>query len=447
MKNKDFIEIAEKYGTPLYIFDTDEVVARASEIKRILNSLRENGKDGSENRIGLCYSIKANPFLIPALRKIVDKFEVCSPGELSICKHYQVPGEMIIYSGVHKELSDITEAIEYGASVLTVESKRHYDLISQAADRLDQEVEVILRLSAGSQFGMSPEDLEDILKTYTGSVSSDSVNSMDSDTSGSPHGKVTITGLHYFAGTGRTKLKHQKEELSELSSYLKKIRNMYSVPFPKLEYGPGLGFPYFEGEDFSDTLLPLKELLPALSDISSCCELTVEMGRFIASSCGYYLTRVVDTKRSFDRNWCILDGGINHVSYLGQMMGMRVPFVKHIRRESKLTCGVDTIPPRKDSQSVQGRLREESSEDGVTKENDWALCGSLCTTNDVLVRSVQMEDPNPDDLLVFCNIGAYSVTEAMFLFLSRDLPQVVLYTSENKAVSVRKPVESWKINC
>ena len=420
MKDKDFIEIAKKYATPLYVFDTDEVVFLASEIRRILNSPFENGAKES-GRIGLCYSIKANPFLIPALKDIVDKFEVCSPGELSICKHYGVLGEQIIYSGVHKELSDITEAIEYGASVLTAESIRHYELISQAAENLDKSVEVILRLSAGSQFGMSPEDLSDILKQYVNVSPSDSVNTMDSADPGGPFGKVIITGLHYFAGTGRTKLKHQREELSKLSSYLKEIRDTYSIPFPKLEYGPGLGFPYFEGEDFSDTLLPLKELLPELSEISGCSELTVEMGRFIASSCGYYLTGVVDTKRSFDRNWCILDGGINHLNYLGQMMGMRVPVIKHIHGE-------------------------EVSKDDVLKYRDWALCGSLCTTNDVLVRSVKMKDPKPRDILVFCNTGAYSVTEAMFLFLSRDMPKIVLY-ADGKTVLARDTVETWEMNC
>ena len=60
-------------------------------------------------------------------------------------------------------------------------------------------------------------------------------------------------------------------------------------------------------------------------------------------------------------------------------------------------------------------------------QQDWTLCGSLCTTNDVLVRSISLTGLQPGDLLVFENAGAYSVTEGLGLFLSRDLPQIVLW--------------------
>ncbi len=79
----------------------------------------------------------------------------------------------------------------------------------------------------------------------------------------------------------------------------------------------------FEGEDFSDTLKPVKELADDLIESASYSDLTIEMGRFIASSCGYYISKVCDVKEAYDNIWCILDGGINHMNYLGQMMGMK----------------------------------------------------------------------------------------------------------------------------
>ena len=63
---------------------------------------------------------------------------------------------------------------------------------------------------------------------------------------------------------------------------------------------------------------------------------------------------------------------------------------------------------------------------------DWTLCGSLCTTNDVLVRSMPLAGLCPGDLLVFENTGAYSVTEGLGLFLSRDLPQVILWQNARR---------------
>ena len=70
-------------------------------------------------------------------------------------------------------------------------------------------------------------------------------------------------------------------------------------------------------------------------------------------------------------------------------------------------------------------MRHFAAQQGT--QQDWTLCGSLCTTNDVLVRSISLTGLQPGDLLVFENAGAYSVTEGLGLFLSRDLPQIVLW--------------------
>lgn len=64
--------------TPYYVFDTDEFAKRAAMIRAALDC-----KGG--RRIPLCFSIKANPFLLHRLPEGLDHVEVCSPGELEIC--------------------------------------------------------------------------------------------------------------------------------------------------------------------------------------------------------------------------------------------------------------------------------------------------------------------------------------------------------------------------
>lgn len=396
LKNTVLKSIAEEYGTPSFLFDADELRERVKMIKDILC-------EGGEN-IGLCYSIKANPFLIPSLIDVVDMLEVCSPGELKICKSYKVPAEKIIYSGVHKEEEDIREAVGYGAAILTAESVRHYELIKLAASNSGAKVRVILRLSSKSQFGMSLEDIEQILKT----------NKDDEH--------IEIEGLHYFAGTQRVKLKHQREELKMLKDVFDSLRERYGLPLSWFEYGPGLSYPYFEGDDHTDTLRPVKELAGDLREAAGGCSLTVEMGRFIASSCGYYLTKVCDVKRSYDNKWVILDGGINHVNYLGQMMGMKTPVIITLPHDSE-------------------KELNNTSEQPETQ----TLCGSLCTTNDVIVRSYKGSELSIGDVLVFCNIGAYSITEGLNLFLSRNMP-VVLIRRDGIITKVRDVFETWKLN-
>ena len=387
IKDEFFGSLINSCKTPAFIFDEDELRSRAFLIRSIL------GDD-----ISLCYSVKANAFLVPALLDIVDFFEVCSPGEFDICTKLSVPCEKILYSGVHKDMWDVKRAVSYDSSIITAESKKHYELIKAASKETGKKTRVILRLSSGNQFGMSKEDIIDILKD--------------------PAEGVDIAGIHYFAGTGRSKLKRQMDELEKLDLFLGEQKERFSGDMPFFEYGPGLPFPYFEDEDRSDTLLPLKELAPKLLDLSKKYTVSIEMGRFLASSCGYYITSVSDIKTSNGVNYCIVDGGINHVSYLGQMIGMKVPVIRHFS---------------------DGRRVDDT--DGEI----FSICGSLCTINDVLVRSFAMRDPKEGDVLLFENIGAYSVTEAYGLFLSRPLPYVYML-KDGKLKKSRELTETWDIN-
>ena len=395
---------ADEYGTPSFVFDANELRYRVNRIKDILNR--------GDKKIRLCYSIKANPFLIPLLTDIADMLEVCSPGELKICMSYKVRPEMIIYSGVHKETEDIKEAMAYGAGIITAESIRHYELIRKVSQDMNKNVFIILRLSSKSQFGMSLNDIEYILR----------------ENKDNP--LVTIEGIHYFAGTQRTKLKHQREELAMLKEVIEDLRNKYGLPLRWLEYGPGLAYPYFEGEDFSDTLKPVKELADDLIESASYSDLTIEMGRFIASSCGYYISKVCDVKEAYDNIWCILDGGINHMNYLGQMMGMKTPVI--------ITLGNNKIRALNNTSEQQLNNTDKTCKTQT-------LCGSLCTTNDIMVRNYTDADLSVGDVLVFCNIGAYSITEGLNLFLSRDMP-VVLIHSDGIITKVRDVTETWKLN-
>ena len=92
-----------KSNTPAFVFDTAVLQKRAAQIREIVGET-----------VSLCYSMKANPFLVTTMLTCVDKLEVCSPGELAICKKLGVDGSRIIYSGVNKGITDIREAYELG---------------------------------------------------------------------------------------------------------------------------------------------------------------------------------------------------------------------------------------------------------------------------------------------------------------------------------------------
>ena len=416
--------MAEKYGTPTYVFDTHALQERVREIRSLFGE-----------QVSLCYSIKANPFLIPAMMEVTDHLEVCSPGELEICESLFEAGgrtdsaenyQRIVYSGVCKTLEDIREAIRVDVGIYTAESIPQLRLLEQAAGEAGRVIPVLLRLNSASQFGMSREDMFDILENLQEY----------------PH--VRVEGLHYFAGTQRKKLDRQREELDMLRSLFEEIRRTFGIALRKLEYGPGLYVPLFEGEDFSDTLAPARLLADALKEAAGWSELTVEMGRFFATQCGFYLTRVMEQKRVGTKYYALVDGGINHVAYAGQIMGMKQPVIRRIPKDPDTA---DAAAAGRDNEIGDSKCCDSESLDkeGLDQAQDWAICGSLCTTNDMLVREIHMPGLAAGDLLVFENLGAYSVTEGIYLFLSRAMPKIVLY---NRAGSVlaRDVVRTSRIN-
>ncbi len=142
------------------------------------------------------------------------------------------------------------------------------------------------------------------------------------------------------------------------------------------------------------------------------------MGRFLTASCGYYLTRVVDQKKNDAVNVCIVDGGIHHVNYYGQNMAMKTPILSYF---------------------PQHPLESEETE-------EWTVYGSLCTVADILLKKLQLVDVRVGDCLVFHNIGAYSVTEGISLFLSRSLPKIYRYQEEEGLSLLRDGLDTWPVN-
>lgn len=380
-------------STPYYVFDTDEFANRAALIKAALGDIH------------LCFSIKANPFLLSQIPECIDRVEVCSPGELEICMALGITPSSIIYSGVMKEKPDVDKAIRYGAGILTCESIRHADIISRSAleinsDQLTDKVSVILRLTSGNQFGMSLDDIEYILANpdkFAG---------------------ISVIGIHYYSGTQKS-LRKIKKDLEKVEEVLITLEEKYNFDPQLVEYGPGLCVEYFEPDWEEKEKQALDEASGVIKDFAEKYPVGIEMGRFLAASCGSYYTSVKDLKSTGDANYAILDGGIHHLNYFGQRMAMQVPPI----------CVLDEMGEQKE----------------CAKE-DYTLCGSLCTVADVLVREVSLPKLRFGDVLEFGHCGAYSVTEAPALFLSRQLPAIYIYSKAGGFKCVRNHLAASDIN-
>ncbi|WP_394522658.1 decarboxylase [Lacrimispora sp. JR3] len=377
---------ARNYQTPFYVFDTDLLAGQIKKIRTVLG-------DGPE----LCYAMKANPFLVKSLEGLVDSFEVCSPGEFAICERAELPMNKIVMSGVHKNPSDVEYALkEYGGDILyTIESLSHWQTLKAFTETYRLPVRALLRLTSGNQFGME----ECLIRKIIGN---------------GPYEFITIEGIQYFSGTQKKSPTRLSKELAMLDGLCRELKDQYDFNVSKIEYGPGLPVCYFEEEANQEDLM-LASLSASIKTLTFGGKVTLEMGRFIAASCGSYVTRVVDQKTNKGQNYCIVDGGIHQLNYYGQMLAMKKPSIVHLGKKGK-------------------------------EVKEWTVCGSLCTVNDVLVKQYPFQDLKKGDTLVFQKTGAYSVTEGMSLFLSRDFPLILLYSEKHQFQTARPSLAADQFN-
>ena len=387
MKAEIIENILKNYDTPMYVFDIDN-------LKNRINYLREH----LTKRIHLCYAIKANTFIIKEINEDIDKFEVCSPGEYSICEKAEITPEKIVISGVYKTPNVIDYMMKTSPKIgrYTVESLEQLELLDKLSKEHNLKIEVLLRLTSGNQFGINEEDIENIIQNKE------------------KYANIHFVGIQYFSGTQKRTNKRLQKEIDYLDEFLSALEEKFGYVAEELEFGTGFPVHYFEGEEFDEEEF-LKEFSLGIDNMKYKGKIIMELGRSIAASCGNYLTRVVDKKTNKGQNYAILDGGIHHLVYYGQTMAMKIP--NH------------EVYPEKNSNKIE----------------PWNLMGSLCTINDIIVKQMPVDDLQVGDVFIFKNTGAYCMTEGISLFLSRELPEVALLIN-GEIKLVREAFKTYTLN-
>ena len=381
-------KLISEVSTPFYVFDINVLRDRID----YLNSMMP------EN-VHLCYAMKANPFVVKEIDEIIEKYEICSYGEWNIAKKMGVIDSKMVISGVYKDeisMEDILNNYKNG-EVFTIESLNQIELLNKLTKEKKQVINIILRLTSGNQFGMCEEEIIEILENRA------------------KYEYLNIMGIQYFSGTQKKLSKRIIKELEYVDEFVLNLKNNLGFVVEELEFGPGFPVVYFEAEQDFDEQTYLMEIADKIKNMKYQGHITMELGRSIVASCGSYYTKVVDKKINKEGNFAILDGGMNHLVYYGQMMAMKMPML-------------DIIPKRED------KILE-----------NWNLVGALCTINDLIVKQLPVSNLEIGDIFVFKNTGAYSMTEGISLFLSRDLPKVVFVQGGEMKI-VRENINTYKFN-
>lgn len=411
---------AAAYGTPLYIYDLDEV-------GRAHGALAGALPPGAP----IHYSLKANPHpeIARTLADLGCRAEVSSPGELAIALAAGFTCPDITYTGPAKTTQEIEQALRAGVRRFSAESARDLEAVAEAARGLTErgagDVQCLLRINADQPvpgMGLAMAGVSAKFGVDFAQVLNCPAAYQDAD-------GVRITGLHLYMGSNLPAEDVLLGQFGAALSMCAELAKALGGQFSELDLGGGFGAPYArpgERPRFPGLRAGLERLLDehVPSWRSGSPIISFESGRYLVGSCGTLVTSVVDVKESKGQRYALLDSGIHH---LGGMSGLsRLPPARP--GVVLLAAEADAAPP------------------AGTDDRTVRLTGPLCTPVDQWGSLPGLAGLRPGDLLAVPNVGAYGLTASLMGFLSYPAPVEVVTgagrpTTASRVVFTRTHVE------
>lgn len=376
----DLEELANTYGTPLYVYDENTIV-------ETIKDFQESFTHELENSV-ISYSTKAfsNPYVLKILNDNGMNIDVVTGGELAVAKYVKYPPEKINFHGNNKSLEELKEAINYGLGHITIDSFNEIENLRKITLESSITQNVMIRVSPSI-------DPHTHLLTTTGILDSKfgfSIETGDAEKAIEKLMKIkslNLLGLHFHLGSPIFELKPYSEAIDYVFQFAAEMRNKYGLDMK--EFSPGGGFAL--GYQTQKKPLPISDYAKVIGEsVKKACDVhgfnipkvILEPGRALIGRAGVSIYRIGSIKTIPGvRNYVSIDGGMG-----------------------------DNIRP-----ALYG---SEYSVFSITKilENKnlmkSTISGKFCESGDVLAKDINLPDPMIDDLLVLPASGAYNLAMA-----------------------------------
>ncbi|MEU6542809.1 type III PLP-dependent enzyme [Streptomyces sp. NPDC046859] len=382
-------DLAEQYGTPLYLYDGAEITGRFQGLRERLHPSLE-----------VFYSLKANPNIsvCALLNRCGARAEVSSLTELVTARRAGVAPRDIIFLGPGKSRAELAACLDEDIHAIVCESLDELALIDEVAREKFVTARVALRVNpsfsvkgSGLTMGGKPRqfgiDEERLLAEGPGLTSR--------------YSAVRLMGVQVYLGTRILGEDTVVENTRRILDLAERVSGHLGFPLETVDVGGGLGVAYFDNEkdlDLDELTARLNPVVDAFAVRHPDTRMIMELGRFLVAASGTYVTRVRYTKQSMGENFAVTDGGTNH----------------HMA-----AVGIGSYVKRNFPIVALERLDEPAGE-------PWNITGPLCTPNDVIGKKVPMPALRAGELIGVLRSGAYGPTASPVHFLSHGYPAEVL---------------------
>ncbi|MFG5721776.1 diaminopimelate decarboxylase [Streptomyces murinus] len=396
-------EVAERFGTPVYVLDEAEVRDRCRTYRHAFPDAE------------VLYAAKA--FLCRAMARWMEEeglgLDVCSAGELELAVTTGFPPERIVLHGNAKTPRDLEAALRLGVGRVVIDSPSEIARLAAAVGpdgRQKVMVRVVPGISAGGhdKIRTGTEDQKFGLSIRDGYALHALTRILDQP-------NLELTGLHCHLGSQITGVKPYLTAVRRMVGLMARLYGQYGVVLPELDLGGGHGIAYRPGEQALDLTALARKVRAELADACASAglpvpRLIIEPGRAIAGPAGIALYRVLSVKHTGEHVFVAVDGG---------MSDNPRPALYGVRYAPRL------IGRRSAADPVRTRV-----------------VGRHCEAGDVLAADAELpSDIRPGDLLAVPVAGAYHLSMASGYNLVGRPPVVAVRDGRARLLVRRESLE------
>jgi diaminopimelate decarboxylase len=399
----DCVELAKKFGTPLYVFDEVTLRSKCQEFKTEFTKRHSNTL--------IIYASKA--FLNQALATIFKEeglgLDVVSGGELSVAQSVDFPPEKVFFHGNNKTADELKLALNWGIGRIVVDNLDELELLNSLAGKMGVRQTILLRLTPGVDPHTHRHTTTGILDSKfgfplaTGQAETAVTKAMAAS-------NLNLAGLHFHLGSPIPDTSPYQIAISLVLNFAKDMATKYD--FHIAELSPGGGFAVRYTVDYqTPSIADYAEAITAKVKSSAHeldlihPKLIIEPGRAIVAQAGVALYTVGSIKEIPGvRKYICVDGGMG-----------------------------DNIRPALYEARYEALVANKVSDD---KPTNVTIAGKYCESGDILARDVSLASVSAGDIIAIPVSGAYSIPmSSNYNMVSRP---AIAMVKDGKARLIRK---------
>lgn len=289
-------KLAEEVGTPFYCYSSGKLAGNFQAYQNALGNFNHT----------VCYSVKANPNLgvLKTLARLGSGADVVSAGEMYVALKAGIPADKIVFSGVGKTKEELEEAIKTQILQINAESIAEVETINRLAIDLGLKANVALRvnpdvdalthvkISTGKQGDKFGVDWDDALPLYRAAARMPGIR---------------LAGIAVHIGSQLLDLQPFRLAFTKIAQMVRELEKE-GIVLQNIDLGGGLGINY--NVELPPTCEAYAEVVrETLGDLNK--HIIVEPGRSITGNMGILVTQVLYTKQMGEKNFIIVDAGMN----------------------------------------------------------------------------------------------------------------------------------------